>query len=289
MVVSPLNYSGNKAKILKHIIPLFPKDTKIFADIFCGSGIVGLNSSNQKLILNDKEYRILELLNYFKTNKLENILSDVAHLIQVYNLTDSRNKPKGYYKVYANEGLSKYNKVGFFNLRQAYNEQPNNVKLFVLIIYGFNHYLRFNSKNLFNVPVGKMDFTQSLYLKTIEFIKLLQEKDIEFLNLDFRNEKLYQNADFFYFDPPYLITNAPYNVSWSEKDEDDLYEILDFLNEKKLKFALSNVMYSNGKINKRLEKWSKKYQLCEIQRQYTNANYRRKNLSDTLEVLIKNY
>ncbi|MDA3077076.1 DNA adenine methylase [Campylobacter sp. JMF_04 NA10] len=289
MIVSPLNYSGNKAKILKHIIPLFPQDVNVFADIFCGSGIVGLNSPCETLLLNDKEKRILNLLKYFKTNDLDKILFEIANLIQIYDLTDTKSKPKGYYKIYANEGLSKYNKDGFLKLRKDYNEKPNDIKLFVLILYGFNHYLRFNSKNLFNVPVGKMDFSKSLYDKTIEFIKFLQEKNIKFTNLDFRDENLYKTADFFYFDPPYLITNAPYNASWSQKDENDLYEILDFLNSKNKKFAFSNVIFSNGKTNEKLKIWSKKYQICEIKRQYTNANYRRKNLSNAMEVLIKNY
>lgn len=289
MIVSPLNYPGNKARILEQIIDFFPKNIYKFVDVFCGSGIVGLNSKCINLILNDGEYRIIKLLEYFKKNNIDEILRSIEEIIKKYNLTDSKNKPKNFYKIYKNEGLSNYNKEGYLRLRNSYNNNPSSIKFFMLIIYSFNHYIRFNSKNLFNVPVGKMDFSDSLLNKTIEFILELQNKDIQFLNLDFRDKSLYETGDFFYFDPPYLITQAPYNLVWNKKDEQDLYGILDKLNSLNLKFALSNVIISNGKTNDILKIWSKKYNINEIKRQYANANYRRKNLSKSVEVLITNY
>ena len=123
----------------------------------------------------------------------------------------------------------------------------------------------------------------------MEFIRALQNKNIKLLNLDFRNKELYKNGDFFYFDPPYFITDAPYNASWNEEDEKDLYDILDLVHLKNKKFALSNVLESNGKSNDLLKNWSKKYSIIPIDRQYTTANYRRKNLGKTQEVLIINY
>lgn len=286
MVKSPLNYPGNKARILEKIIPLFPQDINIFVDVFCGSGIVGLNSTKNRLILNDKNIKIIDLLRFFNDTDLEFILKKIEELIDKFSLTDSKIKK---YKIYKNEGLSKYNRHGYLKLRESYNKNPSEIKLFLLIIYGFNHYLRFNSKGFFNVPVGKMDFSKSLYEKTIEFIKELKIQNIEFLKLDFRNEALYKNGDFFYFDPPYYITNAPYNIYWSDKDENELYEILDYLNSKKSKFALSNVLLSNGRVNSILEKWAQNYNVIEVKRTYSNANYRRKNITQTNEILVTNY
>lgn len=289
MIVSPLNYPGNKARILNSLITLFAKDINTFVDVFCGSGIVGLNATAKSLILNDRETRIINLLRYFQQNSLDFILGEVSKIITQYKLTDSKNKPKGFYKIHKNEGLSKYNKIGFLNLRASYNQNPSEIEFFVLILFGFNHYVRFNSQGLYNVPVGKMDFSQSLYDKTIEFIKLLQSKMITFSNADFRESVLYKKGDFFYFDPPYLITDAPYNALWSEQDEKDLYKICDDIHSQGKKFALSNVLKSNGKSNELLKKWSQKYTIIPIKRQYKNANYRRKNLSESYEVLIINY
>lgn len=289
MIVSPLNYPGNKARILKSLIPLFPQDTTTFVDIFCGSGIVGLNAKSKRLILNDKESRVIDLLRYFQSNSLDTILGEVDSLIAQYNLTDSKSKPKGFYKIHKNEGLSRHNKDGFLALRKSYNANPSEAKFFVLILFGFNHFVRFNAQGAYNVPVGKMDFTQSLLDKTIDFIHFLQSKNIAFSSVDFRDSALYKEGDFFYFDPPYLITQAPYNASWSENDEKDLYEILDFLDSEDKKFAFSNVLESNGKSNDLLKQWSAKYKSTPIKRQYKNANYQRKNLSQSMEVLITNY
>lgn len=289
MIISPLNYPGNKARILKSLLPLFPPKITHFVDVFCGSGIVGLNAKSSALILNDKETRIIDLLRYFQCNEIKSILSEVQELIAHYNLTDSKSKPKGFYEIHKNEGLSRHNKAGFLALRKSYNHNPSEAKFFVLILFGFNHFVRFNTKGDYNVPVGKMDFTQSLYDKTITFIKLLQSKNIKFRNLDFRDSALYKNGEFFYFDPPYLITQAPYNALWCENDEKDLYAILDSLNFQNKKFALSNVLESNGKSNDLLKKWGTKYKITHIKRQYKNANYQRKNLSQSIEVLITNY
>lgn len=289
MIVSPLNYPGNKARILKSLIPLFPQSTTTFVDIFCGSGIVGLNAKSKRLILNDKESRVIDLLRYFQGNSLDMILGEVDSLIAQYNLTDSKSKPKGFYKIHKNEGLSRHNKEGFLALRNSYNQNPSEAKFFVLILFGFNHFVRFNAQGAYNVPVGKMDFTQSLLDKTIDFINFLQSKNIAFSSVDFRDSALYKEGDFFYFDPPYLITQAPYNASWNESDEKDLYEILDFLDSGGKRFALSNVLESNGKSNDLLKQWSAKYKTTPIKRQYKNANYQRKNLSQSMEVLITNY
>lgn len=86
MIMSPLNYSGNKSKILKTLINLFPKNIKTFVDVFCGSGIVGLNSEFKNLILNDKEKHIIDLLQYFQNNSLDDILNKIDKIIVEYKL-----------------------------------------------------------------------------------------------------------------------------------------------------------------------------------------------------------
>jgi site-specific DNA-adenine methylase len=72
-------------------------------------------------------------------------------------------------------------------------------------------------------------------------------------------------------------------------NEQELLKILDELNLNGKKFALSNVLRSNGKENGILIKWSKKYKIHKINRKYTNSNYQKKNLSEAEEVLITNY
>lgn len=197
MILSPLNYVGNKARILSQILAHFPAQIQGFVDVFAGSGIVGLNAKCQRLVLNDTQKELISLLKYFRANSLEFILNETQNLIEKFKLTDSKNKPKNFYEIHANEGLSRHNKMGFLALRDSYNKTPNNAKLFVLIIFSFNHFLRFNKNGEFNAPVGKSDFTNFHLQKTKSYINALKSKEITLLGCDFREKCLYEMGEFF--------------------------------------------------------------------------------------------
>lgn len=290
MINSPLNYTGNKFKLLGQILPFIDKKSNKIIEIFCGSALVSLNTNAKEIILNDNNKYIIELLNYFKDNDSKTIINDIDKIIEKYGFTDSNKNGLKFYKEEKHEGLSKYNKEAYNKLKNDYNQNPSTDKLFALIIYGFNHYIRFNSKGLFNVPVGKVDYSASLRKKTDEYCNAFKNKKIKISNLDFRNKKLYKDKEaLYYFDPPYLITQAPYNNQWTEKDDKQLFEILDELDKNNIKFALSNVIESNGKTNEELIKWSKKYNVHHLDRKYLNSNYRKKNITIAKEVLITNF
>ncbi len=95
---------------------------------------------------------------------------------------------------------------------------------------------------------------------------------------------------FWYFDPPYLNTNASYNdgargfSDWKEKDEKDLMTLIDDLNSKDSRFMLSYVMEHNGVENKGVRDWVKSqgYNVIELGPHRT-SKYER------LECLITNY
>lgn len=291
MVISPLNYTGNKAKALREIKGLFPCKVNLFVDAFCGSGIVSFNSEANEIICNDANEHIVNLLKYLYDNDAETVISEMEKIICKYGFTDSTNKNNVYIE-HKHEGLSRYNKAPFERLKADYNNNPKIELLFALVIYGFNHYLRFNSKDQYNVPVGKVDFSESLRRKTREFCCEIKKYPCTFSVTDFRNPLLYEKCDkdsLIYFDPPYLVTTAPYNSSWTQKDDDDLFELFDKLAAKGLRVALSNVFSSNTKINTRLIEWSKKYTVHHLQRQYRNANYQKINKADSDEVLITNF
>ena len=292
MLYSPINYQGNKSRISEEIIKLIPSDVDCIHEVFCGSAIISLASNIKNVCLNDINTYILDLLKYFQKNMPEDIIKIADNIIDKYGLTNTFYEGKEKYPEKQHEGLSKFNKNAFNKLKDDYNKDKDINKLFVLLIYGFNHYLRFNSKDEYNVPVGKTDFVESLRKRTIEYCLAIQSKSLEITNFDFREEKLYKNKgdnDLYYFDPPYLITVAPYNSFWSEKEEKDLLNILDKLHENGQKFMLSNVIESNGKENKILKEWMKKYKVHYIKRQYLNSSYQKKNLSDAIEVVITNY
>lgn len=290
MINSPLNYSGNKFKLLNQIMPFLNNKSDKFIDVFAGSGLVGLNSDCQNIVLNDNNPTTIELLEYFRQNDSAEIIDRMDNIIKKYGFTDSHRNGLKYYHEEKHEGLSRFNKEPFNKLKNEYNESPSIDKLFALTIYGFNHYIRFNSSGIYNVPVGKVDYTTSLREKTEEYANALKNPNIKILNYDFRNPKLYEDKSaIYYFDPPYLITNAPYNVNWDEQDEKDLLKLLNDIDSQGMKFALSNVIESNGKENILLKEWAKKYNINYLNRKYLNANYRKKNITIAIEVLITNY
>lgn len=292
MLYSPINYQGNKSRIVEKLLQCIPEDTTSIHEIFCGSAILSFASKIEQVYLNDTNHYILDLINFFRQNEPERIIERTDEIIRQYGLTNTFYEGRKKYIELKHEGLSHYNRDAFNQLKFDYNQDKEIAKLFTLIIYGFNHYLRFNSKDEFNIPVGKVDFVESLRKRTIEYCKAIHGKHITFSNRDFRTLELYEGFEdtaLFYFDPPYLITDAPYNTFWSEKDEQDLLDLLDCLNERGSRFLLSNVTESNGKTNYLLNKWAKKYNLRHIKRQYLNSSYQKKNLSNADEVVIFNY
>ena len=96
------------------------------------------------------------------------------------------------------------------------------------------------------------------------------------------------NDDFIYCDPPYYNSIATYNENggWSEKDEIDLLNFLDVVNEHNGRFALSNNLKYDNPI---LDKWKDKYNVHYLNGDYSNCNYQKKDKSKDIEVLITNY
>ena len=66
---------------------------------------------------------------------------------------------------------------------------------------------------------------------------------------------------------------------------------LDRLNERGIRFALSNVLKNKGKENVGLIEWSQKYNAYHLNNTYYNCSYHAKDRSKTTtdEVLITNY
>ena len=157
-------------------------------------------------------------------------------------------------------------------------------------------HIRFNSVGEFNMPVGKRDFNGSIRKNLLAFGEKLKNKNVEFINEDFKKFKIdnLTPEDFCYFDPPYFLGDASYNENnnWTENDEKDLLKYVDKLNEKNIKFALSNVTQHRGEKNNILIDWAieNKYNINYLDYNYNNSNYHSKSkMNITEEVLITNY
>ncbi len=280
-IKSPLNYTGGKYKIIDNINELCPKNIDTFYDILGGGFNVGINIKADKVIYNDQNTYLKELFDYFKSTKIDIIIKEINEIIKYYNLNQE-------------------NREGYNKLRSDYNNQPEPLKLFVLTCYAFNHQIRFNNSHEFNTPFGKdrSSYNPSIENNLIEFVHKLQAINVEIYAKDFRNFKNneYKENDLVYCDPPYLITTGSYNdgnrgfKDWGIQEEKDLLDYLDYLNEKNIKFILSNVLYHKGLENNLLIEWSKKYHINYVDKNYYNCNYHLKyKNTKTVEVLITNY
>lgn len=299
-IASPINYIGGKYQLLPHFKQLFPK-TNCFLDLFAGGCNVGINSESTKVIFNDINKDLIDLMHYFKATDTDEILRNVDKIINDYNLSRTDIHGYDYYNCNSYKGLSSYNKDKFLKLRKDYNFKVKKgeidfAMLYVLIVYSFNNQIRFNNKGEFNLPVGKRDFNSNMRNKLILFSETLKKKDCVFMNKDFREVNLSNlpKDTFIYCDPPYLITLATYNEngSWTEEDEQDLLKFLVHADELGLKFALSNVLKAKDKENLILKEWINKYayKVNILNKDYSNSNYQRKNKdSISEEVLITNY
>lgn len=273
-IKSPLNYVGGKYKLLNEIIPLFPNDINTFVDLFGGGLNVGINVNANKILYNDIESHVVELMKYLKNTEIQKLLMEIDGLIEKYN-------------------LSKENAEGFLKLREYYNESNNNpIVFYTMLCFAFNYQIRFNQNGKYNMPFGKnrSSFNPALRRKFIAFVNALHNKNIVFENMDFIQYNFDQlnSGDFVYCDPPYFNSVAAYNENggWTENHEVKLLDILTVLDRNGIKFALSNNLKYENQI---LNKWITNYNVHYLNGNYSNCNYHKIDRSKDVEVLITNY
>ena len=285
-IKSPLNYIGGKYKILNQIIPKFPKKINTFVDLFGGGFNVGINVDANSIIYNDINEPLCDLMDLFASTNSDIIIKKLEENI-------------------ITNGLNKENTNAFLKLRNKYNHEVYEndddriIDFYTLILYSFNYQIRFNQNMKYNTPFGKnrSSYNPSIKKNLINFVDKINNKNVKiskkkFVDFDFSS---LGKDDFVYCDPPYLITTGSYNdgnrgiKDWTLDDERKLLSILDELNSRGVKFALSNVLVANDKKNEILTEWSNKYTVYVIENSFNNSNYRRKKKNDTIEVLITNY
>ena len=133
---APMNYTGNKFKLLSQIIPLFPDNINTFVDLFCGSSTVSLNVNADKIVCNDSNSPLIEVLKYLQSSSKETILKEISEIINEFDLYNCENN-------------------GYYLLRDRYNQYKHPLDLYVLSCFSFNFQIRFNKRGEFNMPSGK--------------------------------------------------------------------------------------------------------------------------------------
>lgn len=298
MIRSPLFYVGDKYKLVPQLLELFPKQIDTYVEPFYGGGSSQLQVEASKYILNDIDNNVIslhKLLLSYAENKVS-FFENIFKMIDVYGLSCSFKEdiiPYSLKKEYPKTYYSKYNKDAYARLKEDYNASENKdaLKLYLLLIYGFNHMIRFNSRGAFNLPVGNVDFNKNVYDALNTYFQLQKGRDITLSNKDFENFILnldLSDESFVYLDPPYLISMSEYNKMWTEETEIRLYSLLDKLNERGIRFGITNLVYHKGKTNKIFLEWSKKYPAITINSNYISFNDNTIK-KDSVEIYVCNY
>lgn len=280
MLKSPMNYIGNKYRLLSQMLEIFPSNSGVFLDLFCGGLDVSINYPADKIIANDINCYLIGIYKEFQKHSYDEIMSYLQLKIEEYS-------------------LSKTNKEGYLNFRSHYNNTDiasrNPLDLYLLLNYSFNYQIRFNNSHEYNNPFGanRSSFNSSLQTRLKPFIESIQ--NISFTSKDFR-EVTYSGVDFIYADPAYTLSIGSYNdgargfKGWNLQDDIDLMNYLDEADKRGIKFALSDVLVHKGQEHKELIQWAENYNIHDMKCSYNNCNYQATNKSyRTQEVLITNY
>lgn len=280
-IKSPLNYIGGKYKLLKQIIPLFPKSINTFVDLFSGGANVGINVQANHYIFNDMNDRINEMFRFFATQNEEELVTKIKDRIDEFQ-------------------LSKTSEEGYLKFRAQYNKNPNPLDLYVLVSYSYNYQFRFNNSMEFNNPFGRnrSRFSENMEKNLRLFVKKLSTIDATFVDKLFNEIDLsnLSKGDFVYLDPPYLITTGNYNdgnrgfLNWGDVQEKQMYDLMEKLTSQGVRFALSNVLKHKGTTNELLKAYIDNHnvRVHYLDYNYNNASHNSKG-TGSIEVLITNY
>ena len=294
---SPFFYVGDKYKLMPQLKQLMPKKIEQYIEPFVGGGSSFLNSKGTSYMLNDIDSYVVELHRQIGsyTGKSEELFDALFEIIDFYGLSCSYRGicvPEDMKKKYVKTYYSKYNKDAYIRMRKDFNANKNDfLRLYLLLIYGFNHMIRFNGKGDFNLPVGNVDFNNNVYQALNNYLDFVGENEIDFFNMDYISflEKIrFDKNSYVFLDPPYLISMSEYNKLWNDKKEDELCEYLDSLNDRGIKFGITNLITHKGKVNQRFLEWSKKYCAYDVKSNYISFNDNTIK-ADSQEVFVTNY
>lgn len=272
---SPLNYQGGKYDLIDFIKKHLPKkDIYRFIDLFGGGYNVGINIDAEQIIYNDYNQKVKELIEMFRNEDTGQLISYITKMVKKYGLQPNAKEP-------------------YLKLRALYNSQPSNERsaklLYLLILYGFNQQIRFNSSYECNNPVGPAGFNEKILEKLTSFCRRIKEQNLILRACDFAAMPEYMTpGTFVYCDPPYYVTLGSYNdgkrgfCGWDATQEQRLYDFLDALNKNKVNFMLSNVLEHKGKENYILKGWLGK-------NNYNVYEYGQSARGKRKEILVTNY
>lgn len=302
---SPIFYMGNKERLIKKgLLELFPKEIGTLIEPFCGSGVVSINVKANKYLMNDNNQDVIGLLNLFKENNEEQIIEHINKRVEEFNLNKSGEETR---TTDNNPFVRDFYKEKYNNFRKFYNETfPKNIlDLYTLTFYSHSNITRFSGVKeegnmgdfrKFNVSFGNGNFDLNKHGEKIKNgCEFFSQKNVFLNNKDYK--EMFEAIDsdtFIYCDPPYLNTLAVYNEKrdcggWNIDNDYELFASLKTMNDRGVKFGLSNVYENKGKVNQHLIDWVEENGFNVHFFKDFNYTAMGKGNANTTEVYICNY
>jgi len=178
-----LKWAGSKYQLISQILKHLPPGQRLLEPFF-GSGVVFLNSSYSRYVVNDIN---TDLMNAYKSLKKykSKFIQDVKKLFTPENNCKER----------------------YLELRQYFNETQDPYQRGVLFIYlnrhGYNGLCRYNQSGIFNVPFGSYkkvslaEDTLNIFINKLQLAQLHNKHYIKIFAMA-------QPGDVIYCDPPYI-------------------------------------------------------------------------------------
>lgn len=274
IAVPPLKCQGIKTKLVEWISShVVLEEHQTWIEPFMGSGVVGFNVRAQRAVFGDINPHIINLYTAIKNGQ---ITAGIAKEFLVKEGTLLREQGESHY----------------YKVRDRFNQNSDPFDLLFLNRASFNGVLRFNKSGKFNVPFGHKPnrFSPAYITKIVNQIKHVSQAtslyDWHFTCSDFRN--LLANAtenDIIYCDPPYIGRHSDYFNSWTDEDEQDLYELL---SQSRARFILSTWHSNRYRKNQALEKYSRNFTVFTREHFY-HVGASEKNRNPMLEAIVLNY
>jgi DNA adenine methylase len=231
-LVAPfLKWVGGKRQLMPSIVELMPKNIKElnYVEPFIGGGAVLFHLQPRTAIINDFNDELINVYNVIK-NSLNELIVD---------LKTHENNADYFYQI---RSLDRTN--DFKSLTPVQRAS----RVIYLNKTCFNGLYRVNNAGEFNAPFGRYKNPNIVNEPTLKAVnKFLNNSNVRISSGDY--SEILESADensFVYFDPPYHPISESSNFTgyvqggWDVFDQIRLREFCDQLNERGIKFLLSN-------------------------------------------------
>lgn len=256
ILTPPIKSQGIKSKLvpwIREILSCLCVLPRNWREPFLGTGVIPLNIPFHTYVLSDANPHIIRFYSALKSGEI------TSRRIKTFLSQEG-------------EALKRKGEEHYYFIRDRFNKNYDPLDFLFLNRSCFNGMIRFNKKGEFNVPFCKKParFSGQYITKIVNQSKrmeeFLQTHTVFLACMDFREAlKNMGEDDIIYCDPPYIDRYSDYYNSWSSKDEEDLYHILNMTNSK---FILSTWHHNKFRRNTYIDMYWKRFNIYKKEHFY---------------------